>query len=90
MLIGDLLMAHGLVTKEDIELAYHRQKENGGKLGDNLVALGIVSQDDVDRIIYEAPQAPKTLSDTGIPTANLLRLLFLMLTRLTKFHINQE
>lgn len=76
MLIGDLLMAHGLVTKEDIELAYHRQKENGGKLGDNLVALGIVSQDDVDRIIYEAPQAPKTISDTGIPTANLLRILF--------------
>jgi len=76
MLIGDLLMAHGLVTKEDIELAYHRQKENGGKLGDNLVALGIVSQDDVDRVIYEAPQAPKTISDTGIPTANLLRILF--------------
>lgn len=76
MLIGDLLMAHGLVTKEDIELAYARQKENGGKLGDNLVALGIISQDDVDRIIYEAPQAPKSIADTGIQPSNLLKILF--------------
>jgi hypothetical protein len=76
MLIGDLLMAHGLVTKEDIELAHARQKENGGKLGDNLVALGIVNQDDVDKIIYEAPDAPKTIADTGIPTSNLLKILF--------------
>ncbi|OUR79122.1 hypothetical protein A9Q83_05415 [Alphaproteobacteria bacterium 46_93_T64] len=41
-----------------------------------MVALGVLSQDTVDKLIYEAPQAPKTISDTGIPTANLLRLLF--------------
>jgi len=76
MLIGDLLLAHGLVTKEDIELAFHRQKENGGRLGENLVALGVISQDDVARVIYEAPQAPKTITDTGIQSSNLLRLLF--------------
>ncbi|MBL4906070.1 MAG: AAA family ATPase [Sneathiella sp.] len=76
MLIGDLLLAHGLVTPDDIELAFHRQKENGGRLGDNLVALGVMTQDQVDKVIYEAPQAPKTISDTGIQSANLLRLLF--------------
>ncbi|MEH6477399.1 MAG: hypothetical protein V7727_17030 [Sneathiella sp.] len=76
MLIGDLLLAHGLVTREDIELAFHRQKENGGRLGENLVALGVLSQDAVDKMIYEAPQAPKSIADTGIPTSNLLRLMF--------------
>ena len=76
MLIGDLLLAHGLVKSEDIELAFHRQKESGGRLGENLVALGVLSQDEVDKVIYEAPQAPKTVADTGIPASNLLRLLF--------------
>lgn len=76
MLIGDLLLAHGLVTKEDIELAFHRQKENGGRLGENLVALGVVNQDAIEKVIYEAPQAPKTIEDTGIQSSNLLRILF--------------
>lgn len=76
MLIGDLLLAHGLVTKEDIELASHRQKEYGGRLGENLVALGVLTQDEVDKVIYEAPQAPKTVSETGIQSASLLRILF--------------
>jgi ATPase family associated with various cellular activities (AAA) len=76
MLIGDLLLAHSLVTPEDIELACHRQKENGGRLGDNLVALGVLSRDEVDKVVYEAPQAPKTIEDTGIAASNLLRLLF--------------
>lgn len=76
MLIGDLLLAHGLVTHEDIELAFHRQKENGGRLGDNLVALGVLTQDAVDKVIYEAPQAPKTIADTGVQASNLLRFLF--------------
>ncbi|GLQ07798.1 hypothetical protein [Sneathiella chinensis] len=76
MLIGDLLMAHGLVTPEDIDLALHRQKEYGGRLGDNLVALGVISQDQVDKVVYEAPQAPKTIEETEISTSDLLRLLF--------------
>ncbi|MCF8468926.1 MAG: AAA family ATPase [Sneathiella sp.] len=76
MLIGDILLAQNLVTPEDIKIAIHRQKENGGRLGENLVALGALTQEQLDRAIYEAPHAPKTIEDTGIPTANLLRLLF--------------
>ncbi|MBL4741139.1 MAG: hypothetical protein JKY12_09090 [Sneathiella sp.] len=76
MLIGDLLLAHGLVTFADIELAVHRQKENGGRLGENLVALGVLTKDQVEKVIYEAPQASKTIEDTGVQSANLLRILF--------------
>ncbi|MBO0332471.1 AAA family ATPase [Sneathiella sp. CAU 1612] len=75
MLIGDILLAHDLVTPEDIKIALHRQKENGGRLGDNLVALGAMTQEQLDRAIYEAPRAPKTIEDTGIPNGNLLRIL---------------
>ena len=75
MLLGDILMAHGLVHSEDIELAYHRQKESGGRLGDNLVAVGVLSQDDLDRVMYEAPAAPKTIEDTEIGNSDLLKIM---------------
>ncbi|MFC4271980.1 AAA family ATPase [Sneathiella chungangensis] len=75
MLIGDILVAQNLVTPEDIKIALHRQKENGGRLGENLVALGALTQEQLDRAIYEAPRAPKTIEDTGIPSTNLLRIL---------------
>ncbi len=76
MLIGDILLAQNLVTPEDIKIALHRQKENGGRLGENLVALGALTQEQLDRAVYEAPRAPKTIEDTGIPSSNLLRILF--------------
>ncbi|WP_169566272.1 AAA family ATPase [Sneathiella limimaris] len=76
MLISDLLLAHGLVAKEDIELAYHRQKETGGRLGDNLVALGVISQDELDKVVFEAPKAAKTIEETGVQASNLLRIMF--------------
>ncbi len=76
MLIGDILLAQNLVTPEDIKIAFHRQKENGGRLGENLVALGALTQEQLDKAIYEAPQAPKTIEDTGIPLANLMRIMF--------------
>lgn len=75
MLLGDILMANGLVHAEDIELAYHRQKETGGRLGDNLVAVGVLSQDDLDRVMYEAPSAPKTIEDTEISSSDLLKIM---------------
>ena len=75
MLIGDILLAQNLVTPEDIKIALHRQKENGGRLGENLVALGALTQEQLDRAIYEAPRAPKTIEDTGIPSGNLLRII---------------
>ncbi|WP_373083750.1 hypothetical protein [Sneathiella sp.] len=76
MLIGDILLAHNLVTPEDINIAIHRQKENGGRLGDNLVALGALTREQLDKAIYEAPPAPKSVEDTGIPLANLMRIFF--------------
>ena len=43
MLLGDLLVANGVVSKEDIRKAIERQKTAGGLLGENLIALEAVT-----------------------------------------------
>jgi hypothetical protein len=40
MFIGDLLIAHGLVTAADVTGALETQKSQGGRLGEILVAQG--------------------------------------------------
>ncbi|MCZ6875265.1 MAG: AAA family ATPase [bacterium] len=75
MLLGDILIAYGLVEPEDIMKALARQQEMGGRLGENLVALGLLASEELENILHEAPAAPITIADTGIPTNELLRLL---------------
>ena len=74
MFIGDLLLAHGLVSKEDIATGLERQKIHGGRLGDNLVALGKVTNDDLERLMHGAPAAPRTIEETGLSPSELLNL----------------
>jgi len=75
MRIGDILVAAGEVTGEQVEQAVLRQKQSGGRLGDNLVALGAITSDALDNILNELPQSPKTLADTGLSEGTLLGLL---------------
>jgi hypothetical protein len=75
MRIGDILIASGEVTREQIEEALQRQKQTGGRLGENLVALGAIAPDALDNILNELPQSPKTLADTGLGEGMLLGLL---------------
>lgn len=42
--LGDLLLAQGIVTKEDLERAYNKQSESGEKLGRILVEEGLVQE----------------------------------------------
>ena len=41
--IGDVLIAAGAITEEQLQAALDYQKENGGKLGNVLVELGFIS-----------------------------------------------
>ena len=43
MAIGELLLAKGIITQEQLDSVLHQQKIAGGRLGDNLVALGYLS-----------------------------------------------
>ena len=43
MLLGDLLVANGVVSRENVREATERQKTAGGLLGENLIALEVVT-----------------------------------------------
>ena len=45
--LGDLLVASGLVSREQLHDALSRQNEGGGRLGDLLVAQGLVTEQDI-------------------------------------------
>ncbi len=74
MFIGDLLVAHGLVTPADIAVALDRQRLQGGRLGDILVALGKVDPTDLDAVLQAAPAAPASIEETGLQLPDLLNL----------------
>ncbi len=75
MRLGDILVARGLITVQQVEDALNRQIEEGGRLGDNLVALGSLTTDQLDDVMHETPRSPKTLMGTGASLATLQTLL---------------
>ncbi|MGH6720465.1 MAG: hypothetical protein ACREER_14220 [Alphaproteobacteria bacterium] len=75
MSLGDILVAKGLVTTEQIGQGLTHQREKGGRLGDSLVTLGFVTAEQIEDVIIAAPQAPLTIEDTGIDTLFLMNLL---------------
>ncbi|MET4698869.1 hypothetical protein ABIE65_001891 [Constrictibacter sp. MBR-5] len=82
MQIGEILIAAGAVTAEDVQAALRRQQSAGGLLGDNLVALGLLTPERLEGILKEMPQPPRTLAETGIAEAELLNLMLkVMYTR---------
>src|SRR5687768_6572006 len=42
--IGDLLVEHGVITQEQLELALKEQRKLGRKLGQTLVTLGYINE----------------------------------------------
>jgi predicted ATPase with chaperone activity len=69
MLLGDLLVANGVVSKEDIRKAIERQKTAGGLLGENLIALEVVTAEKLHEVIATFPDTPKNIADTGLKPA---------------------
>ena len=75
MFIGDLLIAHGLVTTADVTAALDHQKVHGGRLGEALVSLGKLRAADLETVLQGAPVVPNTVEDTGLQLSDLLNLL---------------
>ncbi len=75
MLLGDILVARGLCSAEDVSRAFERQKKEGGRLGDNLVALGIVTVEQLRDVFSAAPAQPQTIEDVGLDEAEILKLM---------------
>jgi hypothetical protein len=74
MFIGDILLAHGLVSRADVAEALERQKREGGRLGDNLILMGKLKAADLETVMHGAPSAPQSIADTGIGLPDLLNL----------------
>jgi len=75
MLIGDVLVAKGLVSPEDFERAVQHQATNGGRLTEILVSLEIIGATALESVQALIPPPPSTLVDTGINEADLVNLL---------------
>ncbi|MGH7816332.1 MAG: ATPase [Candidatus Binatia bacterium] len=75
MAIGELLLAKGIITEEQLKLVLHQQKIAGGRLGDNLVALGYLTRGELEAILQEPPQVAKSIDATGLDANFLLNCL---------------
>jgi type IV pilus assembly protein PilB len=49
--LGELLLRHKLITKEQLDKALELQKSNNGKLGSNLVKLGFVTDEEIAQVL---------------------------------------
>lgn len=58
MRIGELLIQHGRITREQLEQALQAQKQNGGRLGTNLVELGLISDAELAAFLSHQLQVP--------------------------------
>ncbi len=74
MNLGDILVAKGLVSAEDIKRALENQRQNGGRFGESIVALGLLTHEQINKVLEDAPQAPLTTAATGIDSTVLLEL----------------
>jgi predicted ATPase with chaperone activity len=74
MRLGDILVAHGLVTQADIADAVDQQRLQGGRLGDILIASGKLKGADLEAVMDAAPSPPSTIEDTGLSLSDLLNL----------------
>src|SRR4051812_14040687 len=74
MLIGDVLVAQGLVTPADVEAALELQRNQGGILGEHLIALGKLDPADLERVMKSSPPSLRNIEDTGLGLPDLLNL----------------
>jgi hypothetical protein len=56
--LGEILVARGLITPEQVEDALFSQRQYGGRLGTNLIELGYISDDDLARCLSEQLNVP--------------------------------
>src|SRR5688500_634480 len=75
MTFGDILVAKGLASPEQIVRALDHKKADGGRIGERLIALGGVTQEQVSTVISEVPPAPLNLEETGVDPGFLLQLM---------------
>jgi len=75
MQIGDLLVASGMVSLQQLHEAQRQRGTQPGTLAENLIAIGAVPADTLLGFLRRVPSAPTTMAETGLSEAELLNLL---------------
>ncbi|MBI5746397.1 MAG: type II secretion system protein GspE, partial [Nitrospirae bacterium] len=50
-MLGEMLIAEGLLSKEQLERALTEQKQHGGRIGSILKGLGFVTEEDIIKVL---------------------------------------
>jgi len=72
--IGDLLIAHGLISRADVSAALSLQRSKGGAIGACLVELGKIDGAALEALVEAAPAPPHTIAETGLSLSDVLNL----------------
>ncbi len=75
MRLADILMIKGLVASADLDAAFERQRQLGGRLAENLIALGLMTTEQLYAVMEETPVMPRNVAETGLPRGLLLGLM---------------
>src|SRR5258705_2770765 len=75
MAIGELLLAKGIITEEQIKGFLGQQKCGGARRGDTLFPLGFISRGNLEAFLQEQPPVAKNIQDTGLDANFLLNCL---------------
>jgi len=73
--LGELLIADGACTREQVEEAVHNQVVMGGRLGTNLIESGAIGEQALARALARRHNLPAMSGDRIQPEAEALRLL---------------
>lgn len=79
LLLGEVLLAKGMVSPAQVSAALERQKTSGGAFGENLLALGAITAEQLKETLARVPAAPKDLKATGLSEQFVLNLLLKMM-----------
>ena len=87
--VGETLVEHGLVTREQVNRALERQRLYGGRLGDNLIHLGFLTEDQLVSNLQTIPERPRSVEETGLSTALLDDLILKHALAMGDFSVSQ-
>ncbi|MDG6348864.1 GspE/PulE family protein [Luteimonas sp. 8-5] len=74
MLLGELLLAEGLIGAADLERALELQARIGGRLGGVLMRIGALSEDNLIQVLGRQLELPVMGQDVPVPDEDAVRL----------------
>ena len=88
-LLGQRVLKKGLISREDLDKAFERQRLYGGRIGFNLIALNCISESDLNSFFKFTPFEPGNITQTNLELGFVTDLILKHSISLKKFTIAQ-